>query len=238
MPAQSEHPANGAAPERIRTEREFMDALRGLRVRSGLSYRDVALRMSQIAPRHAMGKSTLAALFAQDVLPRRPGQLTAIVDVLTAELREPADVSARYLETWTLLMTARLAQPDSATEPRQVSAPVAPPSWTPPLYSQPSYRQSGDPCMTPDNAKSEFEQAGGIWRLLIFGTVLSVITWLLVPGGPMSFWMIWLMWCGPVLLVAAIAELFRYPRWPDSPELPPEYLRYEQRTTPRWPSPY
>ena len=88
MQAQDEHPARiaGAAPEVIRTEREFMDALRALRVRSGLSYRDIALRMSRVAPRHAMAKSTLAALFAQHALPRRPGQLTAIVDVLTAEL--------------------------------------------------------------------------------------------------------------------------------------------------------
>ena len=79
MQAQHEHPARtaGIAPEAIGTEREFMDALRALRVRSGLSYRDVALRMSRAAPSHAMAKSTLAALFAQHALPRRPGQLTA-----------------------------------------------------------------------------------------------------------------------------------------------------------------
>jgi hypothetical protein len=232
-------PASRAEPERIRTEREFMDALRGLRVMSGLSYRDVALRMSHAAPRHAMAKSTLAALFAQDGLPRRPGQLAAIVDVLTAELAEPADMSARYLEAWTRLMTARSAQPSPTAGPQQASPPVMPP-WQPaPLYSRPAYRQAGDRCTTPDEAKSEFEQAGGTWPLLIFGTVLSVITWLVVPGGPVSFWMIWLMWCGPVLVVAAIAELFRHPRSSDSPELPDEYLRYEQHhTTPRSPSAY
>jgi len=86
-----------------------MEALRALRVRSGLSYRDIALRTSRVAPRHAMAKSTLAALFAQDTLPRRPGQLTAIVDVLAAELTESADVCACYLEAWTRLMTARPA---------------------------------------------------------------------------------------------------------------------------------
>jgi hypothetical protein len=41
-----------------------------------------------------MAKSTLAALFARDALPRRPGQLTAIVKVLAAELAAPAESAA------------------------------------------------------------------------------------------------------------------------------------------------
>jgi hypothetical protein len=76
--AREAHPAgNEDAPvEDIRTEREFMDALRVLKARSGLSYRDIAIRMSRVAPRQAMAKSTLAALFAQDTLPARlPGSL-------------------------------------------------------------------------------------------------------------------------------------------------------------------
>ena len=252
MQAQDEHPASidDAVPEVIRTEREFMDALRALRVRSGLSYRDVALRMSQVAPRHAMAKSTLAALFAQDALPRRPGQLTAIVDVLTAELTEPADVSACYLEAWTRLMTARSAQPGTPVGPQQAPPPVlptaavaSPPAVPPPrhpapLYSQAAYRESSGLCTTPDQAKSEFEQAGGLWPLLVGGTVLSVITWLPFTDGPVPFWVIWLGWCGPVLLFTAIAALFGQPRGSSSAELPAEYLRYEQRTTPRWPSLY
>jgi hypothetical protein len=52
------------------------------------------------------------------------------------------------------------------------------------------------------------------------------------------FWAIWLGWCGPILLFTAIAALFGQPRGSGSDELPAEYLRYEQRTTPRWPSPY
>jgi len=248
MQDQDEHPAviNGAVPEVLGTEREFMDALRALRVRSGLSYRDVALRMSRVAPRHAMAKSTLAALFAQDALPRRPGQLTVIVDVLTAELTEPADMSARYLQAWTRLMTARSAQARSqqASPPALAAAAVASPPVVPPprhpapLYSQPAYRNSSGPCTTPDEAKSEFEQAGGVGPLLVGGTVLSVITWLLIPGPPVSFWTIWLAWCGPVLLIAGIAELFRKPHGSGAPELPAEYRRYEQRTTAHWPNLY
>jgi hypothetical protein len=118
--------------------------------------------MSQVAPRHAMAKSTLAALFAQDALPRRPGQLTAIVDVLTAELTEPADVSAGYLEAWTRLMNARVAKQDT---------PV-------------------------------------LWPLLVGGTALSLVTWFLFAHGPVPFWMIWLAWCGPTLVLGAIAALF------------------------------
>ena len=153
-----------------------MDALRALRVRSGLSYRDVALRMSQVAPRHAMAKSTLAALFAQDALPRRPGQLTAIVDVLTAELTEPADVFARYLEAWTRLMTDRSARPGTPTGPQQASPPCfrrlpwrrrrAAATTLHRLHSQTAYRESSGPCTTPDQAKSDFEKAGGLRPLL------------------------------------------------------------------------
>jgi hypothetical protein len=92
--ARDEHPAwiEDAAIEDIGTERDFMDALRVLKARSGLSYRDIATRVSRAAPRHAMAKSTLAAFFARDTLPRRPGQLTATVDVLAGELTESADV--------------------------------------------------------------------------------------------------------------------------------------------------
>jgi hypothetical protein len=247
MRAQDEHPAriDGAAPEAIRTEREFMDALRALRVRSGLSYRDVALRMSQVAPRHAMAKSTLAALFAQDALPRRPGQLTAIVDVLTAELTEPADVSARYLEAWTQLMTARSAQPGTPDGPQRTPPPMpataavaSPPRHPALLHSQPAYRKSCGPRTTPDQATSDFEKAGGLWPMLVGGTVLSLITWLPVAGGPVPFWAIWLGWCGPTLLFTGIAALFGQPRGSSSAELPADYLRYEQRITPRSPSLY
>jgi hypothetical protein len=240
MQAQDEHPASRDALKGIRTEREFMDALRALRVRSGLSYRDVAVRMSQVAPRHAMAKSTLAALFARDALPRRPGQLTAIVDVLTAELTEPADVSADYLEAWTRLMTARVAQQGAPAGPQQASPPLLPPAAVAPvsLYSQPAYRKSGGPCATPDQAKSDFEKAGGLWPLLVGGTVLSLITWLPFADGPVSFWMVWLGWCGPTLVLSAIAALFGQLRGSRSAELPAEYIRYEQRTTPRRPSLY
>jgi hypothetical protein len=124
----------------MRTEREFMDALRVMKARSGLSYRDIAMRMSRVAPRQAMAKSTLAALFAQDTLPRRPGQLTAIVDVLAEELAESADVAARYLAVWTRLMTARSARPAGGTVPGTAVLPACLPGTQRP-YRNPHRRE-------------------------------------------------------------------------------------------------
>lgn len=199
-----------------------MDALRALRVRSGLSYRDVAARVSQAAPRHAMAKSTLAVLFAQDALPRRPRQLTAIVDVLAAELGEPAGVPAGYLAAWTRLMTARLAQPGPPAGPPQAPPPP------PPLY--PAAAVAPPPAAAPRRARSDFEKAGGLWPLLAGGTVLSLITWLPFAHGPVPFWVIWLAWCGPVVILAAVAAgLSGQPHGSRSSKLPAEYVRYEQR---------
>jgi hypothetical protein len=137
MQAQDEHPASidGAAPEFIRTKREFMDVLRALRVRSGLSYRDVD--------------------------------------------------------------RGQLAGP--ARRPRVI-----------------------------------LRKRGGRRPLLVWGTVLSLITWLPFADGPVPFWAVWLGWCGPALLLPAIAALFGQPRGSSSAE----YLRYEQRTTPRLPGLY
>lgn len=231
MQVQGEHPAGHAAAEGIGSEREFMDALRALRVRSGLSYRDVAVRMAQSAPRDAMAKSTLASLFAQDALPRRPRQLTAIVDVLTAELAEPAEpaeVSAGYLAAWTRLMTARSAHPGPPAEPLPASPPPAP--RPPPPAPRPL------PSVIPRRARSDFAQAGGLWPVLIGCTVLSLITWLPFRDGPVPFWGIWLAWCGPVLALTAISRLSGQPHESRSPELNAEYTRYGQRSAPRWPS--
>ncbi len=141
-----------------------MDALRRLRARSGPSYRDIAARISRVAPRQTMAESTLAALFAQDALPRRPGQLTAIVDVLAEELTESADLAASYLAAWTRLMTARSAVPggtadasqwtEQASHPAMSAVVPASPSVPPrarypaPLYYQPAHREARVPIAT------------------------------------------------------------------------------------------
>jgi hypothetical protein len=235
--------------EAIRTEREFMDALRVLKARSGLSYRDIAMRMSRVAPRQAMAKSTLAALFAQDTLPRRPGQLTAIVGVLAGELTGPADLAAHYLAAWTRLMTARSALPggtaDAGRRPEQASLPAmpavvpAPPQARYPasLSYQRAYRESCVPAVTHAQAKSEFGQAGGFLIFLVGGIILSVITWLFCVFAHMgvSFWWIWLGWGGPILPLLALVP--GRSRVSSADELPAQYVRYEhRRATERPPS--
>jgi hypothetical protein len=74
----------------------------GNKARSGLSYRDIAARMSRTDPRHAMARSTLASLLAGNSLPRRPGQVAA----LAAELNEPGQ-TPRYMHAWSRLVAAR-----------------------------------------------------------------------------------------------------------------------------------
>lgn len=163
----------------IRSEREFMDALRALKARSGLSYRDIARRMSRVAPQHAVSKSTLASLFAQDALPRRRGQLAALVSVLVLELDEPAEATSQYLADWSRLMTARSAtaagpttasgpasppEPEAAPQPEPAAPRAAPPATTPPVtgappggYRVPLYRQPDN--RQPDNRQADYGQA-------------------------------------------------------------------------------
>jgi hypothetical protein len=202
-----------------------------------------------------MAKSTLAALFAQDTLPRRPGQLTAIIDVLAGELAEPADLSAHYLAAWTRLMTARPALPSATADAGQRPEPAPPPAvpavsavapprplvppqarYPAPAYYQPARREPCAPAATHDQPTSVFRQAGG---LLVGGTILSVITWLPFAGAGFSFWWVWLCCCGSMLLVIPFTLLSRQPRASSSDEWPAEYIRYEhRRTTERLPGWY
>ncbi len=64
-----------------------MDALRTLKARSGLSYRDIAARTSRTGPRHAM-----ASPLAGRSLPRRRGHVAVPVEVPAAELNGPGRI--------------------------------------------------------------------------------------------------------------------------------------------------
>jgi hypothetical protein len=90
------------------SERDFMDALRVLKARSVLSYRDIAARKSRTGPRHAMGRSTLASLLAGNSLPRRPGQVGVLATHLATELDEPEQVP-RFTQAWSRLIALRSA---------------------------------------------------------------------------------------------------------------------------------
>jgi hypothetical protein len=62
--------------------------------------------MSRTNPRLAMARSTLASLLAGNSLPRRPGQVAALVEVLAAELNEPGH-APRFMQAWSRLVAAR-----------------------------------------------------------------------------------------------------------------------------------
>jgi len=244
-----------AAAGSIRSEREFMDALRALKARSGLSYRDIARRMSRMAPQHAVAKTTLASLFAQNALPRRPGQLTALVDVLAGELNEPAEVTSRYLEAWSRLMAARAGgpaglaapvtpqrQPEPARAPATLAVPAAPPPGRPPggyrapLYHQADYWEPRYPAAAPAESPREFRSglAGRLLKWLALLSAVSYVSWAFLPPHVVSFWLVWIMYCWPVLLFGPVFLVRgRGPRRSSVRELPAEYLRTEYRDRPR-----
>ena len=68
-------------------------------------------------------------------------------------------------------------------------------------------------------------------------TLLGVLTWLaagpVVGFGAMQFLLAWLAWCGPLVLLAALAGLVRPPHGSAEARLPADYLRYERRAAPR-----
>jgi hypothetical protein len=228
----------------IRSEREFMDALRALKARTGLSYWDIARRMSRTAPQDAVAKSTLASLFAQDSLPRRPAQLTALVEVLVSELGEPAQVTSRYLEDWSRLMAARSGVPAAPPPPAMPQRQPEPATLTPaapaprpsaggyrsPVYPQAEYwrprYQAPAPVEPPAASRSEL--AGQFLKWLVLLSAAAFVSWDIAPV--LSFWLVWLMYCGPVLLIGSFV-LIRgsRPQRSGVPELPAEYLRAEYR---------
>jgi hypothetical protein len=225
----------------LRSEREFMDALRVLKARSGLSYRDIAARMTRTDPRHAMARSTLASLLAGNSLPRRPGQVAALVEVLAAELNEPGHTS-RYMQAWSRLIAAR-------SEPGLPAAPApAQPAPARPAPAQPAPLVLRAPAAQPaasvrvqprgllgaaTTAPPENRFSGPQMRALFFWlTVLTVIALVLgamVPGVP--FWLVWLGCIWPLPLAALVSWLGRDGRRRRGglSDAPAGYLRTEYR---------
>jgi hypothetical protein len=197
----------------FRSERDFMDALRVLKARSGLSYRDIAARMSRTDPRHAMARSTLASLLAGDSLPRRPGQVAALVEVMAAELNEPGQ-SSRYMQAWSRLIAAgREAELPAAPAP--APAPALPPS---PVLRAPAARpavsvrvQQGDPLAAastePPGKVFSWPQVRGLLFWLTLLTVIALVMAAMMPG--VSFWLIWLAIIWPLPLAGLVSWLGR-----------------------------
>lgn len=190
-----------------------MAALRDLKTRSGLSHRDIATRMSRISPQHAVAKSTLASLFAQDTLPRRPGQLAALIDVLASELYEPADRTADLMNDWSRLMADRAS----------AAAPVLPPEPSrAPGSSRPRHRAT-DLDEGPSLSRNAGIMLAVICNVLAIAGCLAV--WLWVRVG--SFGDYWLLSGSPLLAIILLTQLLRRPDKSRMAGRPAGYLRDE-----------
>ncbi len=214
------------------SERDFMDALRVLKARSGLSYRDIAARMSRTGPRHAMARSTLASLLAGNSLPRRPGQVAALVEVLAAELSEPGQ-APRYMRAWSRLIAAR-----GKTELPAASAPARP---APLVLGAPAARpaasvqvQPPDPLRAATTSPPENPFSGPQIRALFFWltllTVIAFVMWAMLPPG-VPFWLVWLANIWPLPLAGLVNWFGRDGRRRRAglSDAPAGYLRTEYR---------
>jgi hypothetical protein len=217
----------------FRSERDFMDALRVLKARSGLSYRDIATRMSRTDPRHAMARSTLASLLAGNSVPRRPGQVAALVGVLAVELNEPT-LTSRYMQAWSRLIAARgEAGPSPAPTPPPPLALLAPAAR--PAASV-RMRPSDPPCAAASSPPEDPVSGPQVRALLFWLTLLTVIAfvmWAMLPGDAVPFWLVWLVNVSPLLLAVLINWLARDDsrRRADLSDAPAEYLRTEYRNS-------
>jgi len=200
----------GGDEDGFRSERDFMDALRVLKARSGLSYRDIAARMSRTGPRHAMARSTLASLLAGNSLPRRPGQVAALVEVLAAELDEPGQ-TRRYMQAWSRLIAAR--------SEAQLPAAPAPALPAPLVLRAPAARPAAsvrvpppDPPGAATTSPPEDPFSGPQMRALFFWltllTVIAFVMWATLPPG-VPFWLIWLAIIWPLPLGGLVNGLGR-----------------------------
>lgn len=229
------------------SERDLMDALRVLKARSGLSYRDIAARMSRTGPRHAMACSTLASVLAGDSLPRRPGQVAALVEVLAAELNEPGQ-TPRYTQAWSRLIAARseaelpAAPAPALPAPLVLPAPAAPPAAS--VQVQP-LDPLGDATTSPPGHPFSGPQIRALFFWLALLTVIAFVMGAMLPGVP--FWLVWLANIWPLPLAGLVSWLGRDGRRRRAglSDAPAGYLRTEYRdsqpaTRPglagRWPS--
>jgi hypothetical protein len=214
------------------SERDFMDALRVLKARSGLSYRDIAARMSRTGPRHALARSTLASLLAGNSLPRRPGQVAALVEVLAAELNEPGQ-TPRYMQAWSRLIAARGETGLPAAPAPALPAPLA--LRTPAARPAASVRvRPPDPFGAATTSPPENPFSGPQIRALFFWltllTVIALAMWAMLPPG-VPLWLVWLASIWPLPLAGLVSWLGRDGRRHRArlSDAPAEYLRTEYR---------
>jgi hypothetical protein len=212
----------------ICSERDFMDALRVLKARSGLSYREIVARMARADSRHASARSTLAGLLAGNSLPRRPGQLRLLVEVLAAELDEPERVD-HYMQAWSRLIAARGNAPLLAM-PATPDAPVLSPPAARPGGSMPLYRCLPDPPRSAATPADEAPSRGRRVMVVLLWLVLSLAFYPATYVIGSLFWIIWFGFTIPLLLILFVVGRDGE-RHPGLREAPNQYLRTEYRAS-------
>jgi transcriptional regulator with XRE-family HTH domain len=219
----------------LRLERDFMDALRSLKARSGLSYRDIAARMSRTDPRHAMARSTLASLLAGNSLPRRPGQARALIEVLAAELNEPGQ-TLRFMQAWSRLITARREAELPAAPAPALPAPLVLPApaarGAASVWMQPPDPPRSATTSPPENPFSGPQlRALFLWLTLL--TVIAFVIWAMLPPPGIPFWLVWLANIWPLPLAGLVNWLGQDGRRQraELSDAPAGYLRTEYRDT-------
>src|SRR5690242_4178078 len=90
-----------------KTEAQYMDALRSLRVWSGLSVSEVHARWTASLSRTAPSRSTVYGLFKKDKLPSKSNQLGELLTVLVQAGGGRASSRDRYFERGVRLLTQR-----------------------------------------------------------------------------------------------------------------------------------
>jgi hypothetical protein len=188
--------------------------------------------MSRTGPRHAMARSTLASLLAGNSLPRRPGQVAALVEVLAAELNEPGQ-TPRYMQAWSRLIAARSEAELAAAPAPAMPAPLV--LRAPAAQPAASVRvQPPDPLGAATTSPPEGPFSGPQMRALFFWltllTVIAFVMWATLPPG-VPFWLIWLAIIWPLPLGGLVNWLGRdgRRRRPGLNGAPAGYLRTEYR---------
>ncbi|MFE9746335.1 hypothetical protein ACFYOT_15640 [Saccharothrix saharensis] len=154
----------GLAPPEVRDAAEFTAALRELRVRTGLSYRQLERRAARSGD--VLPASTLSTALSRNTLPRE--------QLLTAYIRACGG-DDRTVESWTALRTtlavastkdtaptAALAEPNPAAPPAHPTTP-APPT---PITAQPEPQPDPDPHPEPQpRTRRRLAMAAGVLAL-------------------------------------------------------------------------
>jgi len=168
-------------------------------------------------------------------LPRRPGQVAVLVEVLAAELNEPGQAT-RYMQAWSRLIASRSetappAMPALASAgPLALRVPAARPAAS--VRVEPP-DPLGAPASSPPESPFRGPQVRAVLCWLTLLTVIAFMLWATLPPGVVPFWLMWLGIIWPLPLAGLVNWLGRDGRRcrVGLSDAPAGYLRTEYRST-------